>query len=49
MASKHATRAQTAGKAYCSSNPTHTSNPEPNILSDQHNMSTEPNNVLADD
>ena len=49
MASKHATCALTAEKASCSSKPTCTSNPEPNTLSDQHNMLSEPNNVLTED
>ena len=49
MAFKHATRAQTAEKASCSTKPTRTSNPEPNTLSDQYNMSPEPNNALTED
>ena len=49
MASKHVTCAQTAEKVFCSTKSTRTSNPEPNKLSDQHNMSSEPNNVLAED
>ena len=31
----------------CSSKPTRTSNPEPNTLSDQHNMLSETSNVLT--
>ena len=38
-----ATRAQTAEKTSCSSKPTRTSNPQPNTLSDQHNVLSEPN------
>ena len=49
MASKHATRAQTAEKASYSSKPTRTSNPESNTLSDQNDMLPEPKNVLAED
>ena len=40
---KMATRAQTAEKTSCSSKPTRTSNPQPNTLSDQHNVLSEPN------
>ena len=49
MASKNATRAQTAEKTSFSSKPTLTSNPWSNTLSDQHNMVTETttNDVLA--
>ena len=49
MASKHFTRAQTAEKAYCSSKLTRSSSPEPNTLYDQHNMLSEPKNVLIED
>ena len=48
MASQHTTRAQTAEKASCSNKPTRSSNPKPNIGSDQHNMLSEPNNLFID-
>ena len=38
MAQNLHTRAQTVEKAFYSSKPTRTSNPEPNTLPDQHNM-----------
>ena len=49
MVSKHVTRAQTTEKASCSRKPTHTCNPKPNTLSDQHYMLSEPNNVFTED
>ena len=49
MASKHATRAQTADKASWSRKPIHTRNPEPITLSDQRNMLSELDNVLTED